>query len=93
MGSRKRPFYSELYRVIAIFNYKWGYMSGQNKIEKANKLLVNFLSAHPEIDFNLWVTTMWTTIAQAYFDNGTTYEQFVADVNEMLKHAKVAFEE
>jgi hypothetical protein len=66
-------------------------MNNQNEIQKANELLVDFLSAHPEINSKLWIVTMWTTIAQSYFDNGDTYEQLRNDINAMLKHAKAAF--
>ena len=58
------------------------------KVKKAYVLFIDLTNSHPDIEPNVWVSSLFSCIAGTFKDNNLTYEEFSTHVLDAVKFYK-----
>jgi hypothetical protein len=60
----------------------------QDDTEKAYLLILKLMNDHKEIESTLWCGAVWSVLINGYISCDFSYEQFLKEVQKLVKHYK-----
>lgn len=64
----------------------------QEQTERGFNLIMEIMSAHPEIEPTLWAGAVWSVLVNGYNQSGVTYDEFTRQWDEVKHHYKSRFD-